>query len=69
MPEVESHMPIIEIRHPSEIVPCIEGICKAAELAKDSLSAASVTLRPLDLIARLKFSNAGMDVCGGILRP
>ena len=52
-------MPIVEIRHPSEIVPYVEGIRKAAELAKDSLTAASARLSPLDLLAYLKFSNAG----------
>lgn len=52
-------MPIIEIRHPSEIVPHVEGIRRAAELAKDALSAASRTLMPLDLLAKLKFSSAG----------
>lgn len=52
-------MPIIEIRHPSEIFPYIEGIRKAAELAKDSLSAASSTLTPINLLAWLKFSRAG----------
>lgn len=52
-------MPVIEIRHPSEIVPHVEGIRKAAELAKDALSAASGTLRPLDLLEKLKFSSAG----------
>lgn len=52
-------MPVIEIRHLSEIVPHVEGIRRAADLAKDALSAASGTLRPLDLLAKLKFSSAG----------